>query len=62
MSECVLTDEQIAAVAYLRVQRARAIDWLGLRWRGRAMCTHRYVDSHGVDTSRHARYDERRSA
>jgi hypothetical protein len=43
--------EDIAAECYLRINRARAIGWLGMRWRGQHLCTHRYVDSHGVDTS-----------
>lgn len=40
-------DEVLTDDAYLRTERARAIDWLGLRWRGRTPCTHRYTAADG---------------
>lgn len=40
-------DEVLADGAYLRMQRARALGYLGNKWRGDPACTHRYTDSSG---------------
>lgn len=43
------TDQQLVAQAYRRVRLAKAVAWLGMRWRGQPRCTHRYRNSDGVE-------------